>query len=288
MKYIQTNAATIISEQPFPNISLNFLQQEITEGIAGVANGILCALNNITTLNPTVPYQLQGVGFSLVGSTYSISAGYIYYANELFYSQPGSFPTGGGASFSAVIVDYYDPSINPLQFSDYTTYQNVHDYRYLQWNQSGGGLFTSLQVVYSVDIAQQVINGTNGITTQLTGLSSSVSTLLTDNTLSAWTGVSLGLGWTVGAVSPASRVDGLGRVYLRGSAVAGVSSTSFIGTVAVGSAPAVLQRFTTCTSTSTYVPGQFQIVSAGGITIVSATLSAGDVWYLDGITYLNS
>jgi len=121
-----------------------------------------------------------------------------------------------------------------------------------------------------------------------TGTAASIATLNNEVADGAWTNITLATGWSAGGNVPQYRVDGKGRVYLRGEAVVTGSATGTIATLPSSAFPTpgtlILSCFTVISSA--YTPSWLSI-SVSGV-MVTPTYASGDAVYFDGISYLNS
>lgn len=237
MKLIQTGYATLGSEQPFSTISLDFLQGSTKETNTAYAAGLIQSMN-ATPINPTKAYPIAGVFTDAGVGVTDISEGYIYYNGELFYSVAASLPISAGYTFSAYIYDNYDPSINPVQFSDYTTYNNIHDYRQIRWTNTATGSFYYSDMVRLTSVPSQVSTSAASIVAAYTAADAGLTALID---IENWTSVStFGTGWSSGGAGATARFrkDGKGRISLDGNAnFGGTYSNTTIFTLPAGYRP---------------------------------------------------
>lgn len=141
MNNILTNLAVDPSkQQPWTVKSLNFLQVANKQAFEGVCRGLM-GTNNY---NSSATVGVAVAGCEYVGT--SFSAGYIFYAGELYYISPTS--TAGFTNPPVIVNNFsFDPSVDPITFSDQTT-GSVHQNRWLMVADQPTGLFTLASLIY--------------------------------------------------------------------------------------------------------------------------------------------
>ncbi len=75
-----------------------------------------------------------------------------------------------------------------------------------------------------------------GLITDMATVEGDITTLDAEVALGAWADITLATGWTTYGQTPQVRKDGMGRVFIRGSVVAGAGATIVIGTLPAGTA----------------------------------------------------
>jgi hypothetical protein len=221
---IQTSSATLVREQPFSTISLDFLQSGMSQSNAALAQSFLSYVSNNTlsptgpVISPTASYAMYGVELTTVGPNYVISPGWVWFNNEVFRVNGGSWPVSSGDDFWFNITDYYDPSINPVQFSDFTSWVNVHDYRYLDITQGvGSGDFWIYNMYYFPSIPSRIASATASIYTDMA----------IEKNAAGWTDVTAAADWTTGGTGIVNC-----QVYRNYGMVSFKGGFTFIGTTA--------------------------------------------------------
>ena len=125
-------------------------------------------------------------------------------------------------------------------------------------------------------------NGTNGFQIY-TALTNAIASYVD---LGSWTNITLATGWTATAQTPQYRVDSSGRVYLRGAATAGGTATATFTTLPVGARP-TQSMYIPCFANISGTTASFVNVLTTGV-ISTITIGSGNIYALDGITFLNS
>lgn len=149
--------------QPFTGRSLKFLQGILTDTLIGLFRGLIGS-----TYNTSVPYAIQGLGFTgSVSLPTAVFTGWIFFNDELYQCLGNGTPFAVGPVFNVSITQ--DPTADPLLFTDGNN-RNVHNIRNLAVTDAtpGSGLFNLSDVVYFQDsdiFNASVINGwTNFVT----------------------------------------------------------------------------------------------------------------------------
>jgi hypothetical protein len=115
MKKIDTSAITGTTGMPIKSGVLNHLLQSVQEIATALTEGLLGVQYDATKL-----YVVNGVLGPIVGSTYTINAGWIYYAGELYQVDATSFTVSGGQTAVVTLATTYalGASGDPVQFTD--------------------------------------------------------------------------------------------------------------------------------------------------------------------------
>lgn len=125
MKKILTNSITTAVGMPLKSGSLDHLQAAYTEAIGEVGKAIAGS-----GYLPDTVYILSGLVNTGSGSNYIISAGSVFYNNEVFLVPAATFTTTGLQVPVGVITESFfsDVSADPVTFTDGTP-RNVHQIR---------------------------------------------------------------------------------------------------------------------------------------------------------------
>ena len=208
----------------------------------------------------TQAVRLTGCTSSIVSSTWVIAQGYLFYNGQLCYCVGQSFPLSGGSHLQATVIFIDGLATIAVTATGATPVTNSTEFDFnaiINWSAAVG----------------------------IDALNSKVA-------LGAWTALTLNSGWTAGAVVPQYRVDGMGRVYLKGSADATTTppTSSVMATLPVAARPASVMGVPNLTITGgVSTVKNVTIGTSGDIAPnLPSTISSGDIWLLDGINYLNS
>ena len=215
-------------------------------------NALICnpnnALANVVGASGLTPVLVSGMVFT-AGLPNTVSAGYFYYNGQYVYFQGYQYSnTPVGQSLYIKISSQDGQPVATGEFLNNGTADS-----------SGAFLYSHL-VPYS--------------------------SALLDTT---WTTLTPGSGWSAGSVATQCRKNQVGTVWLRGNVVLSTSGLTLTSTLPVGyrpTAPLILPCYTLTSGAP--VIKSLGISTAGVITASTGTFGSGDVWYLDGITFLNS
>ena len=163
------------------------------------------------------------------------------------------------------------------------TYTNAPTGTYFLAAEYIGSIFTSFLANATLPATVATLNS------NVATLETEVSTLQSNTLLYSWTNISsFGTGWTAGSTTPQYRIDGLGRVYLRGFFDSSSGASGTIATLPAGIRPTTYLIYPTYVYTSGPGLGYLTINSLGVIGVPSAYIGTGYLVNLDGITFLNS
>jgi len=151
MKKIDTSFVTGSEGQPFLGRSLEFLQESYREA--------LVSLTKASVVDTTGPVVLNGLVNSGAGVTYIISAGSVYYNDEIFQVDAQTVVITGLNTLVGNVVTTYDP-VDPILFESGAN-NSVHQIRKIVFSDaaSGSGAFD-----YN-DLKTKVINKSNYVAT---------------------------------------------------------------------------------------------------------------------------
>ena len=124
MRKINTSNVNNTVGMPIKSGSIDHLQLAYQEALTALTNSIIGRLPDTSNC-----YVLYGCVNTGSGSTYTISAGAIYYNGEIYLVSAASFTVAGGQtavlSFSTT---YYSTNADPVTFTDGVA-RNVHQIR---------------------------------------------------------------------------------------------------------------------------------------------------------------
>jgi hypothetical protein len=188
MKKIITTAIVGTSGFPIKAGTLDFIQQSYQEGLDALAKAVIYDPTTVTILSGCV---LSGSG------PYTLTAGSVYYAGEIYLVDPISSVQGVGAAFIANIV--ITPGVpDPVTFSDGSS-NSVHNVRkitvvlgttgtgiggidFVNWASINTGWFTASNNNNWVNTGVRFKKYVNG-DVQINGVSNSAATAPTTTTV---------------------------------------------------------------------------------------------------------
>jgi hypothetical protein len=294
-KIFLTNEATGTSQEQLPSGSVNFIQQGIAESIDYIVYSLFQNIGTVSSFSTASAYNVFGINGTFQGpGGYNFTQGAVLFNGELLYS-PAAFVTTFGnpiVKFYANINDYYDPTLDPIQFSD-NTFHYCNRYRTVTISKdnptvpSGQYLFLGTGPTFSDGNMYKL----QSISTQIASVTASLQTQIDNQAFGAWIQVGSGGGapsytanWTNdGSVYGNLRFtkNGAGTiVYISGAVRATGSVSATIFTLPVGYRPAIDMRFpvTVYDGSSTTAPDYIQILTSGVVQYINA-VSSGLIIY---------
>ena len=123
---LDTSQATATIVQPVKAETLNFLQN----ASKGTVNNVLLSLIGGVIPGTGLAYVIAGCVYSVVSTTYSITAGVIWYNGEVFNvpATSGTVPSGGNIMIMVLNTAQDTTNADPVTFSDQIQ-RNVHNIR---------------------------------------------------------------------------------------------------------------------------------------------------------------
>lgn len=285
MKYVNMQFATNASEQPIKSGTVDFVQQSYQELAVNQAAATIGFLNNYYNalgygtydatygaLSPTTPYVVSGCILGSYGGGKRMF-GEILWNNSVYRVLPNTISYTSGPLYASFLTSS-SVTLDPTTFSDFTPH-NVHNDITIQFGTSSvGSIFQYTDLVYPTSVGTQINNA--------------VATLTPLIYLGSWINLPLATGWTATSYVPQYRTDGVGRIYLRGTAVAGSGATSVLGTLPTGFWPTYQMNFP-CYCNLSGTPGvSFVDINGAGVVSVGGAYTSGNIWAIDGIVFLNS
>lgn len=133
MKKLKTSDITDSASMPLKSGSLDFIQaayQEITTAM------VIDLLGYVP--DPTKGYIMFGASSSNIGSTYTITDGYIYFNGEIFRVAANTFNLIGGQQIYGIISNVPYPNADPVLFGD-NIQRTVHLDRIITFTSAASG-----------------------------------------------------------------------------------------------------------------------------------------------------
>ena len=137
-KYLDPQFITDAAQMPIKKGTLQFLQDAHTDSLADSIKAQIGSSYNLST-----PYVLWGCVNSGSGSSYSISAGAIFYFGGVYEVDPVSFTASSGhTAVCNFVTTQYTVDADPVTFTDFSSH-NVHNIVKIkvQDGASGSGIF---------------------------------------------------------------------------------------------------------------------------------------------------
>ena len=124
MKKLIIDSISDSAQMPIKKGTLQFLQDANYEAMQSI---VLAAIGS--TYDPTKVYVLYGCINSGSGNSYTITAGAVFYAGEIYLVDAASFTaSGSNVGVFSIAITQYTNNADPVTFAD-TTIQNVHNIR---------------------------------------------------------------------------------------------------------------------------------------------------------------
>ena len=124
MKKLVIDSISDSAQMPIKKGTLQFLQDANYEAMQSI---VLAAIGS--TYDPTKVYVLYGCINSGSGNSYTITAGAVFYAGEIYLVDAASFTaSGSNVGVFSIAITQYTNNADPVTFAD-TTIQNVHNIR---------------------------------------------------------------------------------------------------------------------------------------------------------------
>lgn len=142
MKILDNSDITNTAQLPIKKGTIQFLQDAHKETVGAITKGVLG-----DTFSSATPYVLYGLVDSGSGLSHNISAGAIFYSNEVFLIDAVSFTSSiGEVPVLNYVVSQYTTDADPVTFTDLSIH-DVHDIRQYEIvsGTSGDILFSALQ-----------------------------------------------------------------------------------------------------------------------------------------------
>jgi hypothetical protein len=185
MNKIKTGDIQSNVRMAFTKNGLDFLQGIYKEGFVGVMSALL----NTPTNKPTI---LSGCEVTItnpgLNQTFTISEGYVYWQNEIFYSPLQIIALPIGNVVWGQVVESDTPVINPVEF-DNGTLKYVYKYRrmnyYVSSTSGGGAAIDRLSNFYNTKKFRVTFFDENIISMPPSGGHSSLLTIFTNVTSTA-------------------------------------------------------------------------------------------------------
>ena len=124
MKKLVIDSISDSAQMPIKKGTLQFLQDANYEALQSI---VLAAIGS--SYDPTKVYVLYGCINSGSGNSYTITAGAVFYAGEIYLVDAASFTaSGSNVGVFSIAITQYTNNADPVTFAD-TTIQNVHNIR---------------------------------------------------------------------------------------------------------------------------------------------------------------
>ncbi len=284
-KYFLTQDSQINSEMQLPAGSFNFVEQGIQESFDSVIYSIFQNITNASSFATSSCYVLYGLVPTLVGTNiYHFNRGAVLWNGEILdvLSATISFTFSTNGLYGN-ISDYYDPTLDPIQFSD-NTYHYCNRYR---------------TMVLSTPIATTTPNIFLGTPQNAFADTSAIYAKSVPNQISALQPT----GWspltninstyfTDGSYTPNYNKDAFGVVRFQGQLL--VSATVSNGNTTILTIPSAIiptigylltvNKYDSVTTLNS--PITAAISALGVISIISTTMSPGSYIDISALTYL--
>ena len=282
---------------PYKEGTANFLQDANKDILNSLARSLVNNLSTVTYVS-TTPFCISGSAGHISGGTITLDEGWIYYQNEVWYAPASTaftWPLSAGNDIVGTrgITYFTDPTADPVTLSDGITSYNVHEIHTITWSVQtlGSGDFSWLSDTVRLTNAITLANSINStLSADIATIDAEIATLTSEVAMGAWTNLTLHSDWSAGSLTPQYRVDGIGRVYLRGNAVSAGGSTATLGTLPGGVRPLSNSPYFAIRAlvSSAETVQLVNIDSTGVITFQASSFGLADVWNVDGITFLNT
>ena len=124
MRKIDSSFIATASAQPFKQGTWVHLQSAYQEAITAIVNNLMGGvLDNVSV------YVLYGCVNSGTYPTYTVTAGAVYYAGEIYLVDAFTFTaTGSNKAVGNIVTTYYTTNADPVEFTDGSSH-NVHPIR---------------------------------------------------------------------------------------------------------------------------------------------------------------
>jgi hypothetical protein len=114
MRKLDLSSVSSTAGLPIKSGVMGHVQTSYQEALSACFESIIGA-----QYDPTKLYVLKGVLGSIVGSLYTINAGYIYYGGEIFLVDATSFTVSGNVGIATLVTTYNTgAAADPVQFTD--------------------------------------------------------------------------------------------------------------------------------------------------------------------------
>lgn len=120
MKILDVSAVTDSASMPLKSGSLAFIQAAYKDTNTAIVTSLLGF-----TPSAVIGYRLVGGLITNVGSTYTVTDGYLYFNTELFRIQGSTFNLGSGEQVFGKITNIPYPAADPVLFGDGVD-RNIH------------------------------------------------------------------------------------------------------------------------------------------------------------------
>lgn len=150
MKKLDLSAVTSTIGFPVKNGTFEFLQNAYQELITAVYRAAVERPGN------TGPFVLAGCSTNIIGPTLYITAGWIFYNDEIYQTNSAALTiTGGLTPVANIVTTNYTTNADPVIFSDLVS-RNVHNIRKITFTNgtSGSGSFDFNDVVFTYPIIE--------------------------------------------------------------------------------------------------------------------------------------